>query len=216
MLVTQPLDPPLTRPVRIWPLGDSITEGYQVPGGYRILLWQLLADGGRAIEFAGSLEHGPATLPDRRHEGHSGWRIDQVLARADGWVARAQPDAVLLLLGTNDMAQNYAVETAPDRLRALLDVLFARQPGVRVLVGTIPPIAEPVQNARVLAYNRAVADLVAAEAARDRPVALVDLYPLVDWAELPDGYHPERSAHDKMARAWAVALEPVLRSLTGR
>ena len=30
--------------VRVMPLGDSITEGTQVPGGYRIGLWQRLAD----------------------------------------------------------------------------------------------------------------------------------------------------------------------------
>ncbi|MFG1827816.1 hypothetical protein ACGFIJ_35540, partial [Microbispora bryophytorum] len=29
--------------VRVMPLGDSITEGTQVPGGYRIGLWQRLA-----------------------------------------------------------------------------------------------------------------------------------------------------------------------------
>ncbi|MDI5943697.1 GDSL family lipase, partial [Micromonospora sp. DH15] len=31
--------------VRVMPLGDSITEGTQVPGGYRIGLWQRLAAG---------------------------------------------------------------------------------------------------------------------------------------------------------------------------
>ncbi|HEX5200872.1 MAG TPA: GDSL family lipase, partial [Actinoplanes sp.] len=40
--------------VRVMPLGDSITDGTQVPGGYRIGLWQRLAAGGYRVDFVGS------------------------------------------------------------------------------------------------------------------------------------------------------------------
>ncbi|MBD3148559.1 GDSL family lipase, partial [Microbispora bryophytorum] len=39
--------------VRVMPLGDSITEGTQVPGGYRIGLWQRLAAGRYTTDFVG-------------------------------------------------------------------------------------------------------------------------------------------------------------------
>ncbi len=35
-------------PVRMMPLGDSITDGFNVPGGYRVDLWQKFLAGGSA------------------------------------------------------------------------------------------------------------------------------------------------------------------------
>src|SRR5215813_8194488 len=64
--------------VRVMPLGDSITDGSTVPGGYRINLWQRMAAGGYTVDFVGSEFNGPAALGDHDHEGHSGWRIDQL------------------------------------------------------------------------------------------------------------------------------------------
>lgn len=46
---------------RVMPLGDSITEGTQVPGGYRIGLWQRLAGGGYRVDLVGSQFNGRAT-----------------------------------------------------------------------------------------------------------------------------------------------------------
>lgn len=58
--------------VRVMPLGDSITEGTQVPGGYRIGLWQRLSAAGYRVDFVGTQFNGPATLGDHDHEGHPG------------------------------------------------------------------------------------------------------------------------------------------------
>src|SRR3982751_4842369 len=63
--------------VRVMPLGDSITEGTQVPGGYRIGLWQRVSSNGYRVDFVGSQFNGPSNLGDHDHEGHPGWRIDQ-------------------------------------------------------------------------------------------------------------------------------------------
>ena len=76
--------------VRVMPLGDSITEGTQVPGGYRIGLWQRLAAGGYRVDFVGSQSNGPASLGDHDHEGHPGWRIDQIDANIVGWLSTYQ------------------------------------------------------------------------------------------------------------------------------
>src|SRR4051812_4213000 len=80
--------------VRVMPLGDSITEGTQVPGGYRIGLWQRLATGGYRIDFVGSQYNGPTNLGDHDHEGHPGWRIDQIDANITGWLATYQPHSI--------------------------------------------------------------------------------------------------------------------------
>src|SRR5690242_12081668 len=55
--------------VRVMPLGDSITEGTQVPGGYRIGLWQRLSNAGYRVDFVGSQYNGPSSLGDHDHEG---------------------------------------------------------------------------------------------------------------------------------------------------
>src|SRR3954453_11137248 len=72
--------------VRVMPLGDSITDGFTVPGGYRIGLWQKFVAGGFPVDFVGSLSNGPAELGDHDHEGHSGWRIDQIDANIVNWL----------------------------------------------------------------------------------------------------------------------------------
>ncbi|MEV4328837.1 SGNH hydrolase, partial [Microbispora rosea] len=99
--------------VRVMPLGDSITEGTQVPGGYRIGLWQRLAAGRYTIDFVGSQYNGPGSLGDHDHEGHPGWRIDQIDANINGWLRNSNPRTVLLHIGTNDVLQNYNVSGAP-------------------------------------------------------------------------------------------------------
>jgi hypothetical protein len=61
------------------PLGDSITEGTQVPGGYRIGLWQRMAAGGYTVDFVGSQFNGPANLFTADGNGaHQQWQLVRV------------------------------------------------------------------------------------------------------------------------------------------
>lgn len=120
------------RPAQVWPLGDSITYGQTLvgaptPGGYRGDLAQQLAGDGVPFRYVGTsdanapLDSDPAQF---HHDGHPGYRIDQVtaaLAGPDGdpgagggyWMAgtgtRAgvSPDLVIIHLGTNDIAQAF-------------------------------------------------------------------------------------------------------------
>src|SRR5690349_19416777 len=111
--------------VRVMPLGDSITEGTQVPGGYRTGLWQRMAGGGYRVDLVGSQFNGPSSLGDHDHEGHPGWRIDQIDANITGWLQATSAHTVLLHIGTNDVLQNYQLSTAPARLSGLLDRITA-------------------------------------------------------------------------------------------
>src|SRR4029453_15177699 len=78
------------------PLGDAITEGTQVPGGDRIGLWQRLSGAGYRVDFVGTQFNGPSSLGDHDHQGHPGWRIDQIDASIPGWLGTALPRPVLL------------------------------------------------------------------------------------------------------------------------
>ena len=59
-------------PIVVMPLGDSLTDGYNIPGGYRIDLVSRLDADDLDVDFVGSLRNGPSSLRDRDHEGHSG------------------------------------------------------------------------------------------------------------------------------------------------
>jgi lysophospholipase L1-like esterase len=196
-----------TRPIRVMPLGDSITYGQGSPtlSSYRAALWQrLVGQAGYAIDFVGSQHNG--ALPDVDNEGHSGWRIDNIAGSVNGWLATYQPDVVLLHIGTNDMNQNYQVATAPDRLGALIDQILAARPAARVVVAKIIPALDPTIQSRINAFNAAVPAVVAARGAR---ASLVDLSPLVA-TDLNDTLHPNDTGYAKMAARWYSGLVPVL------
>ena len=72
--------------IRIMPLGDSITQGCCLPNydGYRRPLWSALNNAGYSVNFVGGLNETyfrlqPTDDYDRDHEGHSGFRTDQIL-----------------------------------------------------------------------------------------------------------------------------------------
>lgn len=195
--------------VRVMPLGDSITEGTQVPGGYRIGLWQRVAAGGYRVDLVGSQFNGPAALGDHDHEGHPGWRIDQIDANIAGWLRTSNPHTVLLHIGTNDVLQNYNQSGAPGRLSTLIDHITAAAPTAEVFVATIIPLANSGQESAVRTFNAAIPGIVQSRANAGKHVHLVDMHAVLTAADLVDGVHPTAGGYDKMAATWYAALRSV-------
>ncbi|UQU67264.1 RICIN domain-containing protein [Couchioplanes caeruleus] len=195
--------------VRVMPLGDSITEGTQVPGGYRIGLWQRLAGAGYRVDFVGSQYNGPAALGDHDHEGHPGWRIDQIDANIAGWLGATNPRTVLLHIGTNDILQNYNVPGAPGRLSTLIDHITTAAPSADVFVATIIPLGNAGQESAARTFNAAVPGIVQSKVNAGRHVHLVDMHAALTAADLIDGIHPTAGGYDKMAATWYAALRSV-------
>ncbi|WP_372454010.1 ricin-type beta-trefoil lectin domain protein [Actinoplanes hulinensis] len=191
---------------RVMPLGDSITEGTQIPGGYRIGLWQRLASAGYRVDFVGTQFNGPANLGDHDHQGHPGWRIDQIDANVTGWLRTTTPRTVLLHIGTNDILQNYNVPGAPGRLSTLIDRITSTVPSADVFVATIIPLANSGQEAAARTYNAALSTIVRSKGSR---VHLVDMHAALTTADLIDGVHPTAAGYDKMAATWHAALRSV-------
>ena len=202
--------------VRVMPLGDSITDGVTVPGGYRIGLWQRFVNDGYKVDFVGSLSNGPSTLGDHDHEGHSGWRIDQIDANITGWLRTYTPHTVLLHIGTNDVIQNHDLANAPARLSALIDHITASVPSAEVLVATIIPLANSGQEASVRTFNAAIPGIVQSKAAAGQHVHLVDMHAALTAADLADGVHPNAAGYDKMAATWYSALRSIPGSIGDR
>lgn len=195
--------------VRVMPLGDSITEGIQVPGGYRIGLWQRLATGGYRVDLVGTQFNGPAALGDHDHEGHPGWRIDQIDANIGGWLQNTSPRTVLLHIGTNDVLQNYNLSGAPGRLSGLLDRITAAVPSADVFVATIIPLSNAGQENAARTFNAAIPGIVQSKVNAGRRVHLVDMHSALTTADLIDGVHPTATGYDKMAATWYAALRAV-------
>ena len=192
--------------VKIMPLGDSITDGYNVAGGYRNWLWQHFYNDSYHVDFVGSGSNGPSTLGDRDHEGHTGYFIHQLDSGINAWLADANPRTVLLHVGTNDMAWDIAPSEAPARLGGLIDKILAGAPSADVFVATIIPSADADDEAKGQAYNAAIPGVVQSKGSR---VHLVDMHSALTTADLADGIHPNATGYEKMANTWYAALKSV-------
>ncbi|MFC8452452.1 ricin-type beta-trefoil lectin domain protein [Kitasatospora sp. NPDC057223] len=191
--------------VRLMPLGASITEGYRssTGNGYRGPLFNRLASEGYTPDFVGNLRNGNMSDPD--HEGHSGWRTDQIAGIADATLARWKPNVVTLQIGTNDLAQNYQVPTISNRLDALIDRILDDVPGVTVLVSPLLPSTDPTIQANRAEYDRRVPEIVRAKAAAGKHVGLADTSS-VKVSDLADDRHPGDAGYQKVADAFNAAL----------
>lgn len=213
LFLTTPLRADEPPPLRVMPLGDSITygccSGAADTGGYRVQLFSRLQAAGYTIDYVGG-RNGPAgsPLPDQDHEGTSGFRVDQItdrLAIIDASID--DPDAVLVLAGTNDFGQSYDVPRLGERFEALLNELAARFPEARILVGTLLlRTDDPGLDQALVAFNATLPELVADQQALGRKVSLVATRSALAADDLYDGVHPNPEGYDKLGDAWFDAL----------
>ncbi len=211
VLVSEHMTGPAPRatPLRVMPLGDSITLGPDqdggISGGWRPLLAdELVHRDGLDVQFVGSQQSG---TPPLDHEGHGGWRIDQIRAIVDGAMATYAPDVVLLHVGTNDVGQRLDLAGAPARLADLTARICRDRPGVDLVVASIIPIGslEPLIDA----YDATIPGIVGGLQQAGCRAHLVDMRDAVPSTELFDGVHPDRAGYAAMAAVWA----PVVRSI---
>lgn len=197
--------------LRIMPLGDSITQGYHT--SYRDPLWFALLDAGWEVDFVGGMDRNygggePPRAYDTDHEGHWGWHADQVLDRIADWVQRADPDVVLLHLGTNDVGRGHDSRETAGEVARIIDRLREHNPGVHVLLAQIIPVDYPDANERIVEYNKALVQTAAALDRESSRVVLVDQFEGFDAnQDTYDGIHPNESGNHKMAARWLAGLE---------
>jgi lysophospholipase L1-like esterase len=201
--------PARATPLKVMAVGDSITVGFDetgtTRGGYRLGLWQRLVEhDGRSVEFVGS-QHTPwsSGAVDLPHEGHGGYRIDQVRAQLDWALWTYAPDVVLVHLGSNDIGQGYD-SGAADRLAELVARVCGDLPGVELVVAAITPM--PGAQQRVDAFNAQVPTIVANLRSWGCRARQVDMGAAVAPGDLYDGVHPTAAGYDDMAAAWYPLL----------
>ncbi|KKK25956.1 hypothetical protein ARAM_003532 [Aspergillus rambellii] len=191
-------------PLRVMPLGASITLGYRSTGknGYRKWIRQQLRYIGWEVDMVGSLKNG--TMKNKEHEGHFGFRIDHV-ARAVENSTWLQPNLILLNLGTNDAVQKYHVDTAGDRIDALLTELFNQINGTTIILSTLLPNTKQPRIAEQI--SRQYRNVAARRRAQGDRVVLAEMSYFIKSDQLADGTHPTDSGYKEMASVWWAAIQ---------
>jgi lysophospholipase L1-like esterase len=195
-------------PIRIMPLGDSITDGAGAPGGYRARLYSLLTNAGFNVDFVGTLTDNSAPgLPDPDHEGHSGWLIGQIDSIIEGVFAKvSDPDVILLLIGTNDYGTGYDTPHAIDRLENLIARMATNRPYAKIIVGNLLVRGEPYNTQIQATFNPFIPAMVQRQRALGREVYFDDIRSAVPLTDFPDQLHPGALGYAKMATNWFGAI----------
>lgn len=195
-------------PFKIMPLGDSNTKGWGSwdLGAYRDDLWELFENSNSNVDFVGSHKTGPEGF-DRDNSGYSGWRIRDIDSAVNGWLNDAQPDMVLLMIGTNDILRDDNISQAPSRLNNLIDKITNQLPDAQVLVGSIPPISRSEeQKQEAIEFNSHIPGIIDSKAAQGKNVSYVDINSELTPDDLYDGIHLTVEGYSKIADTWYDAI----------
>lgn len=201
--VPVPVNPKSTAPIRIMPLGDSITYGYPAYS-YRCFLKASLALDDITMKSVGSVLGVPGC--DDSQEGHVGWTIGEIKEGVDGqsWLESARPDVILLMIGTNDILRSSRPDSYRILLSTLIDDIHSRLPKVTLIVGTLAPI--PGREGEVQIYNQIIQSVVIDKARGGMAASLADIHSSLGNSDLVDGLHPTQTGYQKMASVWRQAI----------
>ena len=204
-----------TEPVRIMPLGDSITGS---PGCWRAILWNKLQnDGYTHIDFVGTLSSGGCGRHDGDHEGHGGYLATNVAAQGllPDWLSTTNPNIVMMHFGTNDVWSDIPALTILDTYDILVDQMREHNPHVKILVAQIIPM-DPDKSCStcdqgVIALNNAIPDWASGKSTDQSPIIVVDQWTGFDTdTDTYDGVHPNNAGNQKIADRWYPALASLL------
>ncbi len=224
--------PPPPAPLLWLPLGDSITWGCGTDakprggagcvadaGGYRVPLAWALSQAGYNVSTMGTLTTGPAYVPAAwtHHEGHPGWRFDQIdnILNQSMATSPVPPDLITIHLGTNDCGQNLTVLTIEANAHKLLEHIFAKAPKATVYMASM--IAFPHVPVCSEQFNALVPGIVATHKAKGMKILYT---PMEEWSGVCSGnatgdlsglccsgeVHPTAAGYLRMASAYALSI----------
>ncbi|KAF7562210.1 hypothetical protein G7046_g1920 [Stylonectria norvegica] len=196
-------------PLRLMPLGDSITSGWKSSdgNGYRKDLRDLLKWDGNAVTMVGS--HDDGTMVDDVNSGWPGLRISQVQDRSEAAIKKWLPNVVTLHVGTNDCVQNWDIAHAGGRIEVLMEYIWETSPGVTIILATLIKNGDVHKDERIWKVNKQIVALAKKKRALGKRVILVDMQsaggPLK--SDLVDQTHPDDIGYEKMAKLWFKGIQ---------
>jgi lysophospholipase L1-like esterase len=206
-------------PVRIMPLGDSITYGTSSTGtvGYRRPLYQALTGAGHNIDFVGSQTTGSPLDFDRNHEGHSGWRADEIRDNITGWLNSTPADVVLLHIGTNDISQNQTAASTAAEIGQILDDIDAWETINKQVWVVLARIINrnDWRSGTTTTLNGLIQALADTRIADGDRIVAVNMESALSYpGDLADTVHPNDTGYGKMATVWFAETVTLIASLT--
>ena len=206
-------------PVKIMPLGDSITEGWngtEGVGGYRTSLYSDLVNNGFHVDFVGSQKNG--TGLDNDNEGHVAYSTAEIMDDVTGWLMSNPADVVLLHIGTNDIQTTQNVSLIVTKVEGILDNIdqWGSNNGrnVTVVIARIILRSDSVSwNTTTKSYNDALQAMVSTRIANGHRLIMVDMEHALTYPTdliIADGVHPTPIGYEKMATVWYNALTSLL------
>jgi lysophospholipase L1-like esterase len=201
--------------IRIVALGDSTTAG--TPGWKSPIEAPPDGTGDPQSQYAHWLMKAHPEW-DVLNRGVNGQRSDEIAARFDRDVLAADPAAVVIVAGVNDVYQGRSVEHVIRQLRGMYD--RAALAAIPVVAGTIVPYntASPEQNARMREIN----EWIRTQPDASVPIVFVDTRAAVAAPadpdllfDSPDQLHPTPEGYRRMAEALEPAINLVLNAGQG-
>jgi hypothetical protein len=204
----------ITTPLRIMPLGASVTFGVGSTTGdsYRKDLLELLTSQQSAtVEYVGTQKSGN-DFTNNACEAFPGDVIAQIAAKAATAVPSLKPNLVLADMGTNNCNNGGTVPDAGANVTAAIKRIYEDSPGATVILATLLVNAVPAQEACRQTVNPQYEDLVKTLAAAGNRIVLVDMRnppaPLVGLTtkDLNGTRHPNDGGYVKMAAIWQSGI----------
>jgi len=214
---------PLQGTIRIMPLGNSITKG--VAGGtdnagYRNDLAELGDSEGLSFDLVGTQSNGSGF--DSDHEGHGGWRADQILADLNTFLNSNPPQIVLLHIGTNDISSDESNASTIAEIGSILDAIETFDSDIFVVVASLIPRRDSKDDATT-DLNSEIANLTAARELAGKNVRYAPINETFranpnwdsDYFPAGDLVHPNDTGYSIMAGVWFDAVQSIQAGATG-
>ncbi len=215
--------------IKILPLGNSITQGQNNSdhsyNSYRRDLYNKLDSAGYDVDFVGSMDRpeGHTSFPDNSfdpdHEGHWGWRTDQIIngcnsgcsgtGKLADWLSDYDADIALIHLGSNDALQGNSTASTIAELKQVIDILRTDNSDMVIfLAKLIPCTLSWADCSSIDSINTRLPTVVTDKDQSNSPVILVDLATGFDASvDTYDGVHPNNTGEAKMAQGWFAAID---------
>ena len=206
-------------PIRIMPLGDSITRGYidtsvsnDDQWGYRGYLWTILKKGLYDFDFVGSTQSGQNYNNDfdPDHDGYNSYTTFDINDSIDTYLA-TDPQIVLLHIGSNDVEDpNFDLNNSRDAVESTLNKINNNNSNTKIVLAKI------IKNLNAESNTTSYNDSISAMAVNHQSyISVVDMEngAGIDYTvgvDMNGTVHPNYSGYDKMAKAWFRAMSPYL------
>lgn len=190
---------------KIMPLGDSITDC----DFWRTMLYNKLIDNEYDVRFVGTRGSGT-------HEGHSGMLVTDLAKSGQlaTWLAKSNPDMVMMLFGTNDCWCDKGAKAILDAYTVLVGQMRENNPKMTIVVGKVTPLI-PNFSSDFVYRAEELADAMDGWAAEltttESPIYVVDQFTGFDaMTDTYDGVHPNTAGSVKICDKWYATLSQIL------